>query len=86
MMPCTGSQRPDRPDPTCRETGQHVHQNGDACARRRRGGISPIDVKSFHNNMLQIRTGRGRRARIVHPLHLRARGCRETGHITIEEL
>ena len=85
MTPCSGSQRPILSDPICYETGQRVHQNSDAAARRRRAEIPLIDFKSFRNNVLRRRSGRARPARIVHVLQLRAKGRRETRPTTIEE-
>ena len=85
MIPYRGPHRSIRRDPTCRETGRLVHQNGDAGAYRGRAGILTQDSKPFDHNRLRRHFGRDRPARIVHPPQLPAEGWRQTRSIIIEE-
>lgn len=85
MIPYGGPCAPIRTDPTCRETGRQVHQNGDASTHATRAGFSVRDLRSFTHHRLRRRPGRGRPARIMHPSQLPPDGWRQTRPDIIEE-
>ena len=85
MIPYRGPPLRIRPEPTCRETGRPVHQNGDAGTHLARTEFPFTNCKSFIHNRLQRRAGWGRPARIMHPSQLPAEGSRQTRPTIIEE-
>ena len=85
MIPPSSSRRLIRSDPTCRETGHRMHQNGDAGERQTQTIIPPTYFNSLYDNTLPNRTGQSCPARIVHSLQIGAHGRREIRPSTIEE-
>ena len=86
MIPCSGSRRLIRSDPTRRETGRPCTKTVTRARAEGGRGIHSLDLKSFHDNTLGRRfTGWRRRAWIVHSVQVNARGKREARPSTTEE-
>ena len=77
--------RPIRRDPTCREMGRPVHQNGESGGCPGTTEVPSVYVKSFHHNTLRRRAERERPARIVHSPQSCAEGRRQIRPTLIEE-